>query len=63
LSLADPVLELGLGGIILFSVALIGINVARRSPRGGPIVCSRCGFKNPSRSKFCVGCGESLKGL
>jgi len=62
LSLADPVLELGLGGIILFSVALIGINVARRSPRGGLIVCSRCGFKNPSRSKFCVGCGESLKG-
>jgi len=62
LSLADPVLELGLGGIILFSVVLIGINVARRSPRAGPIVCSRCGFKNPSRSKFCVGCGESLKG-
>jgi formylmethanofuran dehydrogenase subunit E len=48
-------------GTMMFSVMVIGINMIRRSHRGGSVVCSRCGVKNSSGTKFCVGCGESLK--
>jgi hypothetical protein len=62
-TLADPSLEFTVGAIILFSVVAIGISAIRRGHRGGLIVCTRCGFKNSSGTKFCVGCGESLKRL
>jgi hypothetical protein len=61
MSLADPPLELGLAALILISVAIIGINLIRHSPRGGTIVCRRCGVENSSGAKYCVSCGEPVK--
>jgi hypothetical protein len=61
MALVHPALEFVVAGAMLFSLLVIGINVVRRSPRGGSIVCARCGFKNSSGTKFCVGCGEPLK--
>jgi hypothetical protein len=60
-ALARPALEFAVAGVILFSLIVIGVNVIRRSPRGGSIVCARCGVRNSSGRKFCVGCGEPLK--
>jgi hypothetical protein len=61
MAVQNPLLELALAGIILFSVLMIGTNLIRRS-RHQPVVCARCGFNNPSRRKYCVNCGEPLKG-
>jgi hypothetical protein len=60
-ALAHPALEFAVAGVILFSLIVIGVNVIRRSPRGGSIVCTHCGVNNSSSTKFCVGCGEPLK--
>jgi hypothetical protein len=60
-AVADPGLELGLGVVIVFSVMMIMVNMVRRSHGGGSILCTRCGVKNSVGTKFCVGCGESLK--
>ena len=59
-SVEDPVLELSLAAIILFSVAIIAISAIRRSPGRATIVCPHCGVTNSS-TKFCVSCGEPLK--
>jgi len=61
-TLENPGLELALAAIILLSAVMIGISAIRRSPRGGSIVCARCGTKNSLGVKFCVNCGEPLKG-
>ena len=61
LSLENPTLELTLGGIILLSVLMMGVSIMRRSSGRGTVACAHCGFKNPSRTKFCVSCGERLK--
>jgi hypothetical protein len=61
MAVQNPLLELTIAGIILFSVLAIGVNLTRRS-RHQPVVCARCGFNNPSGRKYCVNCGETLKG-
>jgi hypothetical protein len=61
-NLQDPFLELGLAAIILFSSLVIGFNAIKRFPPRGVITCARCGVKNSSPRKYCVGCGRPLKG-
>jgi len=60
--LGDPPLEIGLAVIILLSALLIGVNVLKQFPRRPVISCAHCGFKNSSARKYCVSCGEPLKG-
>ena len=61
-TLGNPNLELTLAAVILFSILMIGISLIRRSPRRGYVTCTKCGAKNEARMKFCVNCGQSLKG-
>ena len=61
-SLEDPGLEVTLAAVILFSILMIGISLIRRSPRRGFVTCAKCGAKNEASMKFCVSCGQSLKG-
>jgi predicted amidophosphoribosyltransferase len=58
----NPPLELALAGIILVSLVMVALNLVRRSGHRGSVVCSRCGFNNLSARKYCVNCGETLKG-
>jgi hypothetical protein len=51
-----------LAAIILLSAVVIGVSAIRRLPRRGSILCARCGLKNSPGVKFCVSCGEPLKG-
>ncbi len=61
-SVADPLVELGLAATLLLSSLVIGVNVIKQSPKRGVISCPSCGFKNSHPGKYCVGCGEPLKG-
>ena len=60
-ALQNPTLEFSLGAIILLSLMVLVIGIVRRSPRRGSVSCPNCGFRNSGRSKFCVGCGQSLR--
>jgi hypothetical protein len=60
-SVADPLVELGLAATLLISSLVIGVNVIKQSPKRGVVSCPSCGFKNSYSGKYCVGCGESLK--
>ncbi len=57
----DPTVELGLAAILLIASLFIGVNVIKRSPKRGAVLCPSCGFKNSYPGKYCVGCGEPLK--
>lgn len=64
LNLENPTLELTLAAIIILSLLVLGVSVIRQfAPRRGlAATCTHCGSKNPSSTKYCVKCGEILKG-
>jgi hypothetical protein len=46
-------------GLIVGAVFFIYM-LARRTSRGGPIVCLRCQNNNPPQARFCARCGQPL---
>jgi hypothetical protein len=61
MTLENPPVELGLALVILLAATGVGIAMIRRSPRGGPLSCASCGFKNHPGVKFCESCGQPLR--
>ena len=61
-SVQNPLLEIGLAATLIISTLVTWIRLARGTSPREPIICSKCGFKNPSTApSFCVKCGQPLK--
>jgi hypothetical protein len=62
MNLENPALELTLAAIIILASMVLGVSVIRQFAPRKEVTCAHCGSKAPSSTKYCVGCGETLKG-